>query len=212
MGAACSEVDGARSRAPAYGQPSAGLAGERINSLHRPPELLRRDPVRRILEARDIKDEGEVTTHMIAAYRRKVAAPGLSHRAAVVGCDNDGAAAGGRRERGSPRLKARHVASTDFDIRAVAACEACKLIDVHATFAHVREGDAAVEHLLGEPSPRPFPLTPRVDGKRIQRNDQGSRSAEGRFRLRVKLLREWEVSIQAVCRERLGEHAPAFGR
>ena len=104
--AACSEVDGTRSWLPAYHHPSASLAGGGINALHRSPKLLRGDPVRRILETRDVKDEGEIPTLMIAPHRRKVTAPGLAHCGAVVGCNNDGLATGGGNERGSPRLKA----------------------------------------------------------------------------------------------------------
>jgi hypothetical protein len=133
--------------------------------------------VRRVLETRDVKNEGEFLVRMMAAYRRKMTAPGLPHLGAVVRGDDHGLSAGGNCKRSAPRLKARNVAAVNIDVGAVATSEAREFIEVHATLAHLCQRDAAVEQFLGKPSPRPFPRASRVDGQGIERHDQRSKPA-----------------------------------
>lgn len=67
---------------------------------------------------------------------------------AAVRGDNNALPAGCNSERGTPIFNGRTVASVDFDIRAVATCQAGKFIHVHAARADVRKRDAAIEHFL----------------------------------------------------------------
>lgn len=74
----------------------------------------------RILETSDIENEREVSTSMISSNRREVAAPGLSHRGAIIRGDDNRLPTGRHCKRRAPSVKTRSAAAVDLDIGAVA--------------------------------------------------------------------------------------------
>jgi hypothetical protein len=128
--------------------------------------------VRRVLEASDVEDEGEIPSNVIAADWREVAASGLPHHGAVVRCNEYGFTAGGDRERSMPICEIRRVTALDVYLSTVTTRQASELVNIQSTFSHLCERDAAVEQILGEPPPRPLPQSLRIYCQRIERDDQ----------------------------------------
>jgi hypothetical protein len=128
--------------------------------------------MRRVLEARDIEDAGEIPCSVITADWREVASPGLSHGAAVVRCNEYRVTAAGACECSAPGYEIRGVAPLDVYLSAVTTRQAGELVKVESAFAHICERHAAVEQVLGEPPPRPLPQSLRIDCQRIERDDQ----------------------------------------
>ena len=99
-----------------------------------------------------------------------------------------------------------------LDLCPVAAREACELVECQAVRAHLVERDTAVEQILREPSPRPFPKTTGIDRERIQGDDQRAEATKRWIGLGVKLLGELEVAVEPALRERFREQRAAFLR
>jgi len=167
--------------------------------------------VGRILEPRDVENQGLVAFVVIPTERREVSGASLPERAPVVRGDDHRVGTRSLRERAAPSLQGGDVRTLERDGGPIAAREAGKLVQIEAPSPNDLEWNAAVEKLFSEPAPGSLPEPPRIDGERVERHDEGPEPAERRFRLRVELLGEREVPVEPSGREGLGEEASTLG-
>src|SRR4029079_15474652 len=74
------------------------------------------------------------------------------------------------------------------------------------------EGDAAVQKLLGEPTPGAFPESPGIDPQCVERDHERAKSTELRLGLRMKLFGKPEVAVETAGCERFCKQLPTGRR
>src|SRR3569832_1522486 len=131
--------------------------------MHGTPEALGRNPVRRILEARDVEHQNHIARREVPADGREVTAARLIECGSIVRIDHHSIATCGRRKSLPPRGRIAALRAKQLDSRSVASCETRDLVEIESATANFFVRDATVQVLFCKPAPRPFPQTSWID-------------------------------------------------
>jgi len=128
--------------------------------------------VRRVLEASDVEDEGEIPSNVIAADLARSGRLRLPHHGAVVRCNEYGFTAGGDRERSMPICEIRRVTALDVYLSTVTNRQASELVNIQSRSRTSASGTQQSSKSSANHRHGPFHSRSGSIAKRIERDDQ----------------------------------------